>query len=411
MIERRDGGGDAFGQGGWNQESRADQGDESQGERRHQALAQGGRPALGGGLRRAAQGLAQGLGQQQHRDHRQHHLVAGLMQGQVQQPQHRRQAHDRDLHPTIQQHEQRGQQRHLEGCQVAEVGAFPLHDVLQPGHGHQLDRIDQAPGAVRGDHRRDQGAHAEQSPAADHLQLVGPLLHQRLEGEGCDQQQAEKEAAVQVGPERHHRQQPEGRRAVVFAGVHHLHGPQRQDGQHQEVRPGEPALGGAGQGQRQGAGPAQRLQPARQLRTQDPGQGPDGQAEHQHQSRPAARTPDRRHDDLGQPFQVGPGLAADRIGEGIGLGDLVMVEHPAAGGQVPEGVAVPQQPGREGRRREGGDRADHHHQAGGAGAPGAGRPSPRRSFGRLSGIAQEAAGEGVGCGHPKAPGRLALGNA
>ncbi len=89
----------------------------------------------------------------------------------------------------------------------------------------------------------------------------------------------------------------------------------------------------------------------------------------------------------------------------------MMVEHPAAGGQVPEGVAVPEQPGREGRRREGGERADHHHQPGGAGRPGVEDPRRSRPFRRLAGIAQEAAGEGVGCGHPKAPGRLALGNA
>ncbi len=244
------------------QEPRAGHADEGQGQRGQHALAQGRRKPLAGAFRRAAQRLAEPLGQQQHRDGRQHHLVAGLVQGQVQEAQHRGQPEQRDLHAAVEEYEQRGHQRQLEGGQVAEVGALPFHDVLQPRHGHQLDRIDQAGRPVRGDHRRAHGGQAEQPPAADDLQPVGVRLDQRLGGEGRQQRQAEQEAAVQIGPEHHHRQQPHGRRPAPLARMHQLHGPERQKRQDQEVRPGEPALGGAGQGEHQRAGPAQRLQPA-----------------------------------------------------------------------------------------------------------------------------------------------------
>ncbi len=327
--------------------------------------------------------------------------MAGLVQRQVEQPDQRDEPHQGDLHPAIEQHQQRGQQGQFEGGQVTEVGALPLHDVLQPRHRHQLDRIDQSQGSVRGDHRRGQGRQAEQPPAPHDLQPVGLRLHQGFGGEGTDQHQAEQETAVQIGPQDHHRQQPKGRGPILLTGVHQLHGPERQDRQHQQMRAGEPALGGAGQRQHQGAGPAQGLQPPRQLLAQDPGERADGEAEQQHKSRPAARPPDRRHDDLRQPFQIGPRLAAHGVGEGIGLGDLVMVEHPAAGGQVPEGVAVPQEARREARRREGAERAEYHHQSCGAGRPGAGRPRRRLgALGRIAEIARHGARKGLGSGHP-----------
>ena len=81
-----------------------------------------------------------------------------------------------------------------------------------------------------------------------------------IQGEGGEQRQAEQEAAVQIGPEGHDRQQPQGRGLACFSRPDQLHRPQRQDGKRQQVWPRQPALGGAGEREEQGCGAAERRQ-------------------------------------------------------------------------------------------------------------------------------------------------------
>ncbi len=252
---------------------------------------QGGGPRRGGhfrqpqGRRVARQGPSQWLGQDQDPRHRQHHLVAGLVQGQVQQAHEGDQPQDRHLHPAIEQGEQRRHQRQLQRRDMAEVRTLPLGDVLQIGHHHDPDRIDQGLQTMRGDHRRGGRGQAEQAPADQRLDPPARLsLQHRLQGEWADQRQAEQEAAMQIGPEDHQRQQLPARRLAGLPRPQQLHGPERQDRQGQEMRPGQPALGGAGQGQEQGRRAGEGRQLARELRAQDPGQGSHGQGEEQLQT-------------------------------------------------------------------------------------------------------------------------------
>ncbi len=142
------------------------------------------------------------------------------------------------------------------------------------------------------------------------------------------------------------------------------------------MRPRQPALGRAGEGQKQRRRAAERRQLARQLRGQQPGQHAEGGCEQKVDRRPAACAIDRPHHHVREPLEIDPADARAGEGEGVEAEHLVVTPHPLAGRHVPEGVAVPQKLGRERGRDEAAEGEGQHHQLRpirqGQGLPGAG---------------------------------------
>ena len=75
-------------------------------------------------------------------------------------------------------------------------------------------------------------------------------------------------------------------------------------------------------------------------------------SEHKMDARPTPQGPGQRHQDLGQPFLGVPGRAGNSVGEDIRAQHGMVRQHPFPGTDVPIGVAVIQQAGRESRQRK-----------------------------------------------------------
>ena len=336
----------------------------------------GGLAALGqgGGL---TVGARQGLGQHQGADDPQHLVVAHVLQGEVQEQQQQAHAHQGHSHRPGEGDEQAGQDGHLKGADLGEVGGRPLADVGETRHVHQVQREEQGVETVRADQWHGRGGQAEAAPAQhDGPAPGGPGAQQGLQGEGTDQRQAEEEAAVQVGPERHQRQEPPAGRAVLGPGPDQFGGPELKDRHRQDVRPRQQAAGPQKEAEHQQGHPRQAGEPAAEVAGEQPGGEPHGGGGEQHHAAPAGKAERPAQQHLGQPLVGEPGRAVEGRREGIGPQHRALGEHHPAGADVPEGVAVVQDPGRQ--RHQPGQQGRQRRQQAGEGRV---RSRGRRRFG------------------------------
>ncbi|GCC48125.1 hypothetical protein chiPu_0032539, partial [Chiloscyllium punctatum] len=169
-------------------------------------------------------------------------------------------------------------------------------------------------------------------------------IPKRIERECAGQHQAKQKAAVQVGPQRDQRQQPERGRLTALAGGHQAVRPDQHDGHRQHMRTGQQMP--AGQHQRR-KGDHARVD-RRQRAVEDGGQqreagGGAGRGQ-RCRAGPPGEVIGLRQQDLCQPRRRRPRRTG--LGERIDVDrrQRAMVEDPAADGNLPVGVGIGQQP-------------------------------------------------------------------
>lgn len=136
----------------------------------------------------------------------------------------------------------------------------------------------------------DEGGVGGEDPA-----VVGVWVEQGLDHEGAGQQQADDEAAVQVHPDQHDRQQPERGRRAVGSGRDQAAAPQREAWPGQQMRAGEHGRRGIGQRDDHAERGIDAGQEAAQMVDQDGGGEAGRRCGEDHDARDAVRPPRERH--------------------------------------------------------------------------------------------------------------------
>ena len=223
--------------------------------------------------------------------------------------------------------------------------------------------------AIGRDATRRQRRETEDEPAQEQ-RLAPRAIHARyrVEREPSDQHQAEHEAAMQIGPQRHQRQQPPGRRLAAIGGRDQSCGPRHQHRQRQHMRSRQKMRRAKrkrrrNEQQRRAFGETA----ADKARQQRKGQG-DRACRQRHRPRPAAERKSLGVHHLRQPLRGDPGLAAH--GEGIDVlrRHGVVVDDPLPDGQLPLRIGISQQA----------IARKHHHHVDRSPHPGRQQPAQRR---------------------------------
>jgi hypothetical protein len=212
------------------------------------------------------------------------------------------------------------------------------------------------------------GQQQEDTPQQCGFDAGGGQDH-RFGGQRAGQRQPEGETAMQVGPERHHRDQPERWRAIFFTRRHQSRRPDRQQRQRQHMRPRQQTAGDASQAQHHRDQRGDQIDPLSHGMGGDESGQPRSKGEQQMHAWPP-RPPAERHRDLGQPFLGVPGRTGHGVGKGIGAQHPAVRQHPFPGADVPIGVAVVQQPGRKGRQHTRRHGSEQREDQGGGGRAG-----------------------------------------
>ncbi|WP_147144968.1 hypothetical protein [Reyranella soli] len=308
--------------------------------------------------------------------------VAGVLQEEMHQPEHDQQSNERQLQPARQREVERHQQHQLLQRLLLEVGQTPLGD--------QAQGLAEAEDARRHQDRfrfigRDAGRHqrgnAELGPGDEQGAPLGGVSRtdQGIEREGSRQQQAEREAAMHVGPQEHDQQQPEIGRPALLDGTHQARDPQEDQREHQHVRAGQQVRRRHDRRGRREQRRRQRPDVAhQQARQQREGEADHGGRKNGHAA-PAAEVEGQRQQDLRQPLLGDPGLAGEGEGVGVDRGHRAVRQDPVADGDVPMRVGVAQE--RQARRvvqeheHRKADQDRPRHRPDGAGARAGGRPA------------------------------------
>ena len=172
------------------------------------------------------------------------------------------------------------------------------------------------------------------------------------------QHQAEREAAMHVGPQQHGQQQHRLGRAALLDGADQARHPQQdqREGEHvrarQEVRRRHDD---GGHGEERGR---QRLQVAQQQAQQQREGDADGRGTERRHGAPAAIVEGERQQELRQPLLGDPGLAREGEGEAVDRGHGAVRQDPVADRDVPVAVGIAQQ-----RQAAGVDQVDEQREA------------------------------------------------
>ena len=127
---------------------------------------------------------------------------------------------------------------------------------------NRLHQTGDAVGRQQRGNRSRRGQTRPTCPLAAQRELAGRRLHHRLAAEKGGERQPDHKTAMQIGPQRHHGQRREGRRAIGVARAEQQPRPQHEERQGQDMRPGQGVRlqqGGGGDGRDQRR---QRRQPA-----------------------------------------------------------------------------------------------------------------------------------------------------
>ena len=267
---------------------------------------------------------AERLGQQHRRQHRQHRLLAHVLQRHVHE--RRPAASSRNGGTRTPRHSPRN--RVMSSAPSNRVGCWKV--ALR--HSRMLGSTFM-PSTMNGNTRpampcgvaSDEGGgdDAEEAPAADHAELglhgIG-CVEERFGRERADDAEPEDEAGVQVGPQHHQQRQLQRRRLALTARRRAAGRSRTPAAARRDVRPGEagtaPGRRSSAPGRRSGrTAPSTAAARGRSWRRPAPAAAPD----QQHDAAPAARQIGQRHQHLGAPLVGDPGLAGvgerERVGQ------------------------------------------------------------------------------------------------
>ncbi len=284
-------------------------------------------------------------GQQDDRQ-QQHRLVdvTNMAERHVQETEGQQDSRRRQCHAVIQRNPDRQQQTSRERVETREIHRSPF---LKPRQRftepkNSLCRQQRIPAIWRQATGR-QRADAEQAPVHDDcLALRRAGIPQGVECDGGNQHQAEHEAAVQVGPQHHERQQPERRCLASIGGEDQATDPGDRNRQGQDVRPGQNVWHQQDErDHRYEAGIAARQTPT-ENNDQQRERGRNRQRSHHEDAAPAGIIVSACKQDLREPRRRDPRLA--RFGEGVNV-DLrhgAVIDDPLPHLDLPVRVGVEQ---------------------------------------------------------------------
>ena len=260
--------------------------------------------------------------------------------GEAHVPQRRAPEHERDG-----QKEQHGFEAAL--LEHVEVGRLPFRDEVLLDTGElRLDHVAVQVDPVRIHHCRDDASNEDQQQVAGApLVLIAVNLshpvHGFDEGRDAHRHQPEEESAMEVRPGDHHQGEPVDRArltAKVAVEPQHLEAGERE-GDHLWPWPPD---GGAAE-----TCDADHHRGDHQVRVLEAEAPPDQEepdeahrAECERYEREPPELEDQVGDDLGRVLGIDPLLAGDREREQILGDDLMVVDHPLTGDQMPEDVRV-----------------------------------------------------------------------
>ena len=280
----------------------------------------------------------------------------------VNEPQQQRQARQRHAHAAGKGQREATEQPDLQRRKLAEISRHPLDKAgLQRRHPDEADRLQQPGDAVGGQQCGGYRSDKEGEPPADNGQagrFVSPLP-KRFGGGEARQGQPEHEAAMEIGPHHHHRQNGPWRGTLVVPRAQEGAAPGDQKRQRQDMRAGE-------QMRQQQRRPGQRRDQRRQrveAAQQEPGQQADRRREPRRgqddDPAPAGIAVRGRVRHFAEPLARHPMHAGEGVRERVGCRQRPLGEHPAAGGDVQIGVGIVQQRRRRAERpQQGGDADD-----------------------------------------------------
>ena len=235
------------------------------------------------------------------------------------------------------------QQPDLERLECLEIRAHPLVERgLQRRHHGQPEWLDKAGDAI-GRHQRSHDREQTEEPPAPRFRAPASRRECGLRSEEQNQSQPEHEAAVQIGPQSHQRQQPTRRRRTGVARREQLARPYHQQGERQQVRPDQQMPQHQRGAQSDCDQRRKRFKVAQQIAGEERHTGGEANGRQQHQPTPPGSTIDQCQNDLRQPFMRHPNRAGLRMREWILHRQGQMSEHPAAGGYVQIGIGIVEQ--------------------------------------------------------------------
>ena len=272
--------------------------------------------------------------------------IAGMAQIEMQKADHDQQAQQRQLEATRQREVERDQQHDLLRRLLLEVGRLPFGDRIQhvaqaeDAAGDQ-DRF-RTVGRDAGDQQR---RHAELQPGEEQALAFTAVARadQRLEREGAGQHQAEREAAMHVGPEQHGEQQQGFGTAALLDGAHQTRDPDQHEREGEHVRTRQDMRRHHHRGTDGEHQCRQRPEVAQQQAEEQREARRDGSGAERNHAHPAHPVIGEREQQLRQPFLGDPRLAEKGEGERIDVGHRAMRQHPVADRDVPVAVGIGQQ--------------------------------------------------------------------
>ena len=155
----------------------------------------------------------------------------------VQQAQHQRDPRRRQLDAARKARPRSYQDRHLERAEAGEIGRHPFVDQMQQFAEIEILREARSIPIRKASRSRPPARRRRTPPSAAPAASPRDRHSTTHRARRRRQHQAEDESAVQVRPQRHQRQQPEGRRFAALACRHQAIGPGQHHRQHQHVRP------------------------------------------------------------------------------------------------------------------------------------------------------------------------------
>ncbi len=265
--------------------------------------------------------------------------MALMLECHMKQHQNDERAHRRDLHAARDDEIECRQNRKFQRLQLRKIDRLPFRDVGKFCRAEHRDGEQQALDEMWIDQGRRQRAGAEHCPTAKRR---GPLVitRQRIECQSRRQRQAEQETPMDIGPERHHRQQRERWRTSFTARDEQTRRPQRKQRQRQKMWPRQKARRHARHCDDGDDRLCRPIEPPPQIMREQSGGSRGRDREEQEQSAPAACAVRDSHRDFGQPLMRLPRRAGEGIGEGIAVEHCMIGKHARAGRDVHEGVAV-----------------------------------------------------------------------
>ena len=165
----------------------------------------------------------------------------------------------------------------------------------------------------------------------------------RFGGKQGGENEAEEEAAVDIGPRQHQQGPPKRRRALCVPGRDQHDGPANEERIADDMRACEQVRKTHRDGDGNGDSGRKGLKPAQQRRSQQRHCRGKTQAGGDHEACPSEAREQPGHEDLAQPLVRDPGRARHRMGEDIVVRHDAVHEDPAPDGEMGEDVGVLQE--------------------------------------------------------------------